>query len=192
MATEVLIINPSYLKENTVIDPNIDEKYLVISIREAQSIYIRKALGTALYNDILNNISAGTVSSDYTTLLDTYIVEALKYWAVYEAIPYLAVKLTNKAVVSKTSDNSQGVSGIDLEKMQEVIKNKAEYYTERLILFVRQNQLLYPLINQPGTGYDTIFPEIDAFECSIFFNPTVKLPAGIEINKDRSILYYGL
>lgn len=187
---DIYIINPSYLKENTFIDNNVDEKFLNMSIKEAQEIKIRKTLGTALYNDVLSQIDTGTVTTDYKTLLDTYIIPALKYLSLVEAMPYIWARVSNKTVATRNSDNSTALDNINLEKFMSIITDKAQYYTERLILFLRANQNTYPLINQPGTGMDVIYPEIDAYECPIYFGKVIKLPGGIEVNQDRSVLYY--
>ena len=76
MAT-VLLLTATYIKDYTFVDPNVDEKYLRISIEEAQKIHIRNYIGSGLYDEIINQVSTNTLSASNTTLLDNYIIPAL-------------------------------------------------------------------------------------------------------------------
>ena len=64
----VLFISEATLKAETVISENVDPKILIPTIKEAQNIYILPLLGTNLYNDLVTNVSANTLSSAYITL----------------------------------------------------------------------------------------------------------------------------
>lgn len=167
MATAAFL-SAEYIKENTPIDGNVDEKYLKVAIKEAQEIRIRDYLGTGLYDDLVTNIIAGTVSSDYSTLLKTYIAPCLSYWTMYEAAPFLSFKFTNKNIVKKNSDNSSAADMTEIEKVMKYVENKAQYYAQRLVLFLVQNQTTYTKYNVPGVSIDTIFPNKQAYDSDIF------------------------
>ena len=108
MAT-VLLLTATYIKDYTFVDPNVDEKYIRISIEEAQKIHIRNYIGSGLYNEIISQVQSGSLTALNTTLLDDYIIPALKWWTMVEAAPFLTYKVTNKNIVRKNSDNSTGV-----------------------------------------------------------------------------------
>lgn len=168
MSTTAYFVSAQFIKDYTFVDENVDEKYLMVAIKEAQEIYIREYLGTGLYNDLTTNIVANTVSSNYQTLLNDYIVPALKYWAMYEAAPFLKFKFTNKNVVNKNSDNSSASDIKEFEKVMKWIEDKARFYTERCVRYLLQNQTTYPLYFNPGTGLDTIFPNMNGFDSDIY------------------------
>ena len=157
-----------YVKEFTIIDENVDEKYIRLAIKEAQEIEIRSYLGTGLYDQINTQVTANTLTTANQTLLDSYVIPALLKWVVVRVSPWLTYKFTNKNVVRKNSDNSSNIDYNELDRVMEQLRNDAEYYTERLVRFLCENDSDYPLYNNPGSGIDTIWPRTDAFTCSIY------------------------
>jgi hypothetical protein len=65
--TDTLIISEEKLREFTDINDNLDSKLLMNAVREAQDIYLQRLTGTSLYEYILNQIDANTLSGDYTS-----------------------------------------------------------------------------------------------------------------------------
>jgi hypothetical protein len=158
MAT-VLLLTATYIKDYTFVDPNVDEKYLRISIEEAQKIHIRNYIGSGLYDEIISQVSTNTLSALNTTLLDNYIIPALKWWVMVEAAPFLTYKVTNKNIVKKNSDNSTGVDFNELNSFMNLVTDKAQYHTKRLIDYLFEYSDQYPLYDNPGDGFDTIYPQ---------------------------------
>jgi len=62
MATTALFITEQFIKDNTLIDGNVDMKYITITIADAQRMHILPILGTALYNELDAQIVAGTLT----------------------------------------------------------------------------------------------------------------------------------
>lgn len=179
MAT-VLLVSSTYIKDYTFIDQNVDEKYIRISIEEAQKIHIRQYLGSGLYDQIISQVEGSTLTALNTTLLDDYIIPALKWWTLVEAAPYLTYKITNKNIVRKNSDNSTGVDYNELDQFMNMVTDKAEYYSQRLILYLCENSTDYPLYDNPGNGVDTIHPRGNAYKCGIFLGNTKTKPTSYE------------
>lgn len=153
-----LFITEQFIKENTAIDGNVDSKYLEVSINDAQRIHILPILGTGLYNEVSAQILAANVSGPNQTLLNNYIQDALKYWVLYEGIDQLHFKITNKGVMTKSSDNSQPIEQLDVIRLMDRNKERAEYFSQRLTEFLIANIITYPLFANPGSAYDTIRP----------------------------------
>ena len=112
MAQNILFISTQYIKDNTPVNGNVDEDIIKPHIVTAQRLYIEPICGTDLYNKLKNEVSAGTITGVYKTLLDEYIQPTLAHWSLYSALPFLNWKLTNKSVVTKDSENSTA-SGLD-------------------------------------------------------------------------------
>lgn len=167
MAT-VLLLTATYVKDYTFIDPNVDEKYIRISIEEAQKIHIRNYIGSGLYDEIIGQVESGTLTTLNTTLLNDYIIPALKWWVMVEAAPFLTYKVTNKNIVRKNSENSTGIDYTELDKFMVMVTDKAQYHTKRLIDYLFQNSPEYPLYLNPGSGFDTITPQEYAYDHGIF------------------------
>ena len=103
----VLFISEAYVKNTTLIDPNVDMRLILPSIRDCQELRIHPILGTPLYNDLKAKITAGTLNADETNLLDNYIAPAMGQWTLYECSASMLFKYRNKSVATKSSENSQ-------------------------------------------------------------------------------------
>lgn len=90
--------------------------------------------------------------------MDQYISLALTWWTLYEGVDVFTYKFRNKGILRETSENTQTVSLEEIKRLADSFRNKAEYYSERITRFLLENQDTYPLINNAGSGIDTIHP----------------------------------
>jgi len=144
----VLLISEQKLKDSTAINLNVDVNILLPYVLQAQTLYIEPKLGTQLYEHIKGLIQAGTISdagnAAYKTLLDDYISFVLVNYSFYHAIPYLRFKVENGNIYSKTSENGTALTTEESQSLREEISNTAQYYTERLIEYIRNNTSDFP------------------------------------------------
>ena len=146
MATnKVLFLSVDYLRDNTVINGNVDSEILEPYILLAQNVHIEAVVGTKLYNSIIANIEADTLAGVDKTLVDDYIQPALVQWSLYEALPFINYKLTNKSIATKSSDNSEAVELDELHYLRTAVRDVAEYMSERATKYLKANETLYPL-----------------------------------------------
>ena len=136
---KVLFLSVDHLRDNTVINKNVDSELLEPFILLAQNIRIEQTIGTLLYNEIVTQIQGDSLSVLNKTLVDDYIQDALVHWAFYECLPFLRYKVMNNNVVSKTAENSTPLSREEAQDLREEIRNTAEFYTERLIDYIKNN-----------------------------------------------------
>jgi hypothetical protein len=144
----VLLISEQKLKDSTAINLNVDVNILLPYVLQAQTLYIEPKLGTQLYEHIKGLIQAGTIgnvgNAAYKTLLDDYISFVLINYSFYHAIPYLRFKVENGNIYSKTSETGTALTTEESQSLREEISNTAQYYTERLIEYIRNNTSLFP------------------------------------------------
>ena len=144
----VLFISEAKLKDSTAINLNVDVDILLPFVREAQKIYVETALGTDLNNKLKDLITAGTVNlpvnAAYKTLLDDYIGDFLPIMAMYHAIPFLRFKVENGNIYSKTSETGTALTTEESQHLREECKNTGEYYLERMIDYLCNNNTLFP------------------------------------------------
>ena len=157
----VLFISENKIKDSTAIGGNVDNEFLLPYIKVAQKKYIETKLGTDLFVKLQNDITAGSLSGVYQNLVDDYIQDALVHWSFYEALPFLRYKVMNNNVVSKTAENSTPLTREEAQDLREEIRNTAEFYTERLIDYIKHNTASYPEYNT-NTGSD-VNPDRNAF-----------------------------
>lgn len=153
-----LFIKPDAVKSTTYIDENIDEKYIRVAIETAQQIWIEPIIGSGIYDQLQTQIKAATLTTLNTTLLTDHIQPAMEYWTLYELVEPLLYKFNNKNIAKKTSDNSNPIDLNEAIHLKNKFKNIAEYKTERLRLYLVQNQSDFPLYYNPGSGSDVINP----------------------------------
>ena len=161
----VLFISEAKLKDSTAINLNVDVDLLLPYVRQAQKLYVETKLGTDLNNKLKDLIVAGTVNlpvnAAYKTLLDDYVGDMLPNWAFYHAVPFLRFKIENGNIYSKTSETGTALSTEESQHLREEVRNTAEYYTERMIDYICNNNSLFPEYNT-NTGAD-VNPDQNAY-----------------------------
>tara|TARA_B110000858_G_scaffold70681_1_gene82080 strand:+ start:497 stop:997 length:501 start_codon:yes stop_codon:yes gene_type:complete len=151
MAT-VLFISEEKLKSYAIAG-NVSPSLLLPHLKDAQRIYIESALGTALYRDLQAHIVASTLASYNLILVNDYIQSTLVHYATLQAIPFLAYKIENGNIYSKTSENGVALSREELGDLSDSVKNTAEWYRARLIDYLCYNSELFPKYSE-STGAD--------------------------------------
>ena len=157
----VLFISENKLKESTAINMNVDVDLLLPYVRQAQKLYVEPKLGTDLYDKLKADITAGTLTGAYKTLVDEYIGDMLPHWGFYNLIPYLRFKVENGNIYSKTSETGNALTTEESQHLREEVRNTAEYYTERLIEHITNNTSSYPEYST-NSGED-ISPDSNAY-----------------------------
>jgi hypothetical protein len=156
-----------FIKENTIIDVNADSKLIKTAIIDAQELYIEPALGTSLYNKIVDDMTANTLAGNYVTLVDSYILDTLKYYVLYVLAPNMLIKWRNRSVDTQSGENSTPVSMDDMRSIQKEFLNKAEAYKQRLNDYMIANQTLFPELYQNNT-YDKKNPDNISFTAPMY------------------------
>ena len=157
----VLFISEEKLKDSTAINLNVEVNLLLPYVRQAQKLYVETKLGTDLTQKLKDEIIAGTLAGAYKTLVDEYIGDMLPNWAFYHAIPFLRFKIENGNIYSKTSETGTALSTDEAQHLREEVRNTAEYYTERLIEYVKNNIASFPEYNT-NSGAD-VNPDDNAY-----------------------------
>lgn len=184
MAT-ALFITEQYIKDNSIIDENLDMKYLTTTIDKCQRKYIKQILGSALYDELQTQINANTLTALNTTLLDSYIQDALMYYVMFEGISIFTYKITNKNILQKTAENAQTVDAEALSMLRDGYKNDAEYFSELATNYLIANSELYPLFLNPGNTYDTIHPNMDNYTCGWVLGNTKPKIGSMDVSRSR-------
>lgn len=169
MSLNILLISDEMIKERTVIHGNIDPKLIYPNIKAAQDMYIHPVLGTALYNKLLSDISGAGLAGNYKTLVDDYVVDTLMYYTLAELPMTLSYQFWNKGVVRKQGVDTELPSSTELIDLGNKYKNWAEFYANRLRLYLNQNAAaMFPEYINPGSGVDDIYPNNKSFTLPVY------------------------
>jgi hypothetical protein len=80
----------------------------------------------------------------------------------------MSYQFYNKGLLRKQGDNSEYPSMQDMIDVANRYRARAEFYKQRLIKYLKQNNVLYPLYLNFGSGIDAIKPENDGYTASIY------------------------
>jgi hypothetical protein len=139
--TTIITIND--IKEVTSISNNIDVEQLEPFLMTSQDLHIRPILGDALMDAVISSV--GTGGTDYTTLVENYILKALAYASWHSAAPFLHMKTQKKGIVKQNSDNSDNIDINEFGIYSERIESTMTFYLRRLKEYLDDNKELYPL-----------------------------------------------
>lgn len=170
MSRKILFITPQTIKERTGLHANVDEKLISPEIMTAQDMFIHPALGTALYNRLLDGIENNNLTDAEEGLITGYISDTLVYYVLSELPVGLSMQFYNKGLIRKSGEGQTEPSMQDMIDVANRYKARAEFYKERLILYVKETSskgVLFQDYINAGSGVDTIHPERQAYTISV-------------------------
>tara|TARA_R100001460_G_scaffold73776_1_gene114659 strand:- start:232 stop:738 length:507 start_codon:yes stop_codon:yes gene_type:complete len=137
--SKVLFIQRKDLVTFTSANGNIDTDKLLPYVDMAQSIEVQRLLGTKLYDKLKSDITGGTLTGNYLTLVDTYIKPILIHYAMMYALPYLSVTISNGGVYRNNPENATALSSDEINTLVEKERDTAQYFSQRMIDFLNFN-----------------------------------------------------
>lgn len=145
---QIYLVSTEYLKQNTVLNNNVDDSLLHNAILEASEIELQELLGSKLYKKLLELINNDQINAPenekYKILLDEYCTKVVLYAALHRAIPYIHYKAVNKGITTQSSDYSSTTSIQEMEFLMNKVKNDLEFFSTRLANHLLANTALYP------------------------------------------------
>ena len=168
-----LFVSVKFLKDNTYIDENVDERKLNFAILTVQDLRIHPIVGTGIFNNLKSEIAAGNVSiasPNNKKLLDDFIQPAMFWWVTAEFPMWFTYSLTNKSIMKKSSDNSTPIDTGEQTRIEQRARDTAEWYSTRIAEFLLENQADFPLYADPGSGIDIIHPRRKNYDVGINLN----------------------
>tara|TARA_A100000171_G_C2090586_1_gene124361 strand:+ start:73 stop:573 length:501 start_codon:yes stop_codon:yes gene_type:complete len=159
MAT-ALFITPTDLKQNSLIDGNVDTDKFIQFIKIAQQIHMQNYLGTELYDKISQDIIDQDLTGDYLILVRDYLKDMLIHFAMVDYLPFAAYQVANGGVFKNTSENSESVTKQEVDTLIDKHRTFAQFYTRRFIDFMTFNQSRYPEYN--ASSNEDMYPSRDA------------------------------
>lgn len=144
------------LKQLGLINENVDTKIIKYTIQTVQDMNIQSAIGTPLYKALLQRVETNTWDADYTKLMEEYIAMTIVTNANVRIIGHLNNKITNKATGSVSDENLTANTTAENNSYKSQLRKDAEYYTNRLIGFLKDNHELYPEYKEHVCNYENV------------------------------------
>ena len=158
-----LLISPTELKSESLINSNCDDKPLSNIVTTTQEIYLVKITGTALmrklqelvYNEVKglpNNITQEG-NEHYLDLLENYVKPYLRYHALKSFIVENSFKFRNAGVVRVSDTNMNYTSVEDIKFLQQHFSTYIAEYEDRLSKYLCSNKSNFPEIQAEIPSY---------------------------------------
>lgn len=141
---KVMLISEKILKEDSLINDNVDAMYIIPAIQIAQEQALQQLIGSNLYKKILDAVDNDEVSADYKILIDSYIIPFLEYKVMSDVQIPLSYKFRNLGMNQTTDEHTISPSLRDTQYIIEYYDNKAKFYGDRLYDYLCANHKLFP------------------------------------------------
>lgn len=142
----VFLISEQTIKQNSVINDNVESAPIYQAIVTAQDIYLQELIGTKLLNKIKDLVTTGDIetSADYKLLLDDYITPFLTFRVLSDIQFPLAFKNRNLGVVTTGDSNIYNAALKDVQVIAQHYENKASFFATRMSKYLCHNANKYP------------------------------------------------
>ena len=158
-----LLISPSELKSESLINSNTDDKPLSNIVTTIQEIYLVKILGTPLlrklqelvYNEVKglpDNITQEG-NEQYLDLLSNYVKPYLRYHALKSFIVENSFKFRNAGVVRVSDTNLNYASVDDIKFLQSHFETYIAEFEDRLSKYLCSNKSNFPELGAEIPSY---------------------------------------
>lgn len=140
------LINIADLKGTSIINDNVDEKYLIEAIETAQSLYLEEIIGSKLLNKLLDGITEEgvTLEADYYNLVIDYIQPFLKRRIAASLVLPLNYKVRNAGVVVNSAENYTVPTFKEAMSVQQHFEDEANAYALKLVKYLNCNSNKFP------------------------------------------------
>ena len=146
---DTLITSVATLKDKTGISANADDRKLTTGLEEAQ-LEVEKILGKTLYADLIARIVAdaslsGASNEKYKDLVDDYLCPLLSWRGLQYTVGLTRGEIQKGGFAVKSGEGYEAAAGDDIRRWENRLKEKADKYQERLLLFLEDdNGTLFP------------------------------------------------
>lgn len=144
---DILFTTADFIRSVTIVSDNLQDKYILSSIREAQDIEFQQVIGTRLYNRLKMMVEDESILFDlnvhYRELLDK-----AQYFIAYQTLANLTVnstfKINNVGVNTISDENVTTPSLTDTFKLAKYYVDKADHYKMMLQNWLLKNKSYFP------------------------------------------------
>lgn len=138
------LINAEYLKAYSLFPKNYDLTEIENFLPIAEQIHILPILGTALYEELLDQVTTNTLTDKNSTLLlEVYKLEGIA--VLYESLPFVWAHVSQVGITKGKSDNSDSIENKDISYLNTHIKAQLDYAKKYLRDWLDEYAINFPL-----------------------------------------------
>ena len=132
----VRLINGNDLVKGTPLRGNVDADNYLFIIDDVQIIYLEPILGTNLYDKLLVDFNANTLTGLYETLYNDYVKSLMVHCVFADFVLTGAYRVENAGIFKHTPNNAENVDKSEIDFLAKTQRIKADVYITRLEKFL--------------------------------------------------------
>lgn len=152
---ELLFIQPSDMVETSLMGGNIDYDKFTFQILQVQLTVIEPLLGTELYDKIIADITAATLTGIYLTIFDEFVKPITRNEAIGEYIEIGSFTFDNGGLFRNLPADAEPLSKEEVETLAQKYRAVAQVFVQRFNKFICKNLSSVP-------EYKTFQDEVNA------------------------------
>lgn len=142
----VYLISERTLRNNSVINANVESSFINAAIEKAQDINLQEVIGTALYESIKGQVKNNDFKApEYKILLDRYIQNYLINQVMSDIIIPLHYKFRNAGLVINADQHYQSANMNEVDKVVNYYEHQAVFYANRIKEYILSNKDVFDI-----------------------------------------------
>lgn len=152
---ELLFVTPQEMTSSTILSGNTDTDKYLFCILNTQLTTIEPLLGSELYDKIISDIEAETLTGLYFELYTDFIKPITKNEALAQYIEIASYMVDNAGIYKRSGENVEVVDKDEVQYLSGKYKSLAQMYVTRFEKWICKN---------PLAEYKTIQDEVNALK----------------------------
>ena len=174
----ILLISEETLKEESLINDNVDSALVLPAIVLATETGLQPAIGTKLLRKVQGLVNDGSISdpvnAKYKELLDIHITNYLCYKVMSEIQIPLNYKFRNNGMVKNQDDKLINTELKDVMFLSTYYNDRADFFLKIMNEYLIANTTYFPEYNQYTFG-DGLQSKDATYDCGIYLGPSEKI-----------------
>lgn len=166
------VITDKYFVEYCPLPKNYDLSEIRPFYNVGEEIWLIPLIGTALYEELLQQVNDNEVTPENSTLL-LKIYPYLSFAICYEALAFISFHFSATGITAGFSENSRSVNINDINFISTTLRNQIELMKKILRKFLNDNADLYPLYRADNTPCDCQCEKGDEWLWNYYFGDGV-------------------
>lgn len=142
MVKEIFLTNEQMIRGMSLIDNNVESKYILSALREAQDVGLQEIMGKTLLDKCKSLVESGITEPENVAYKE--LVDECQLYLVYKTVANLClitnVKISNGGLQQTGDENLTTLNLDDTFTYEQHLNDKANFYMRRLQEYLWENR----------------------------------------------------
>jgi hypothetical protein len=143
------LISLSDLKEIALINNNVEDSILRVTLQRVQRYRVKPVITAPLYDRLIEGIENEDLNTDEIKLIEEYIAPFIAVECDRKAINHTTYQIRNKTTGKGTDENITAVNESENLRLDNDVRSDIFSAEQELIDFLRENAVKYPQYKCP-------------------------------------------